>query len=107
MPVTQQPDVSERRDVGVRGRSARASKIGSEVHASACFRNRILVLDNDISEEMTRQLSALALKTEHCPLKTPPQADMQIPNSKNADERALRERQESAGLLEQRLVSFG
>ena len=118
MKRIRQLEVSKHRIDGDRGSYARFTKIVAGVHASACFNARNLVFDHGLNEqEQCRSGSrltdlpssggSLTYKTEHYQRKTPPQAEIQIPSSKNANKRALRERKKSAGLLEQRLVSFG
>ena len=92
MMRTRQPDLFKRRVDGVRGRYARQSQSCTEMPASASFGAFHLVFDHGLNEGTALPLSALALKTEHCHLKTRPQAEMQIPRSRNAGESTLRER---------------
>ena len=118
MKWTRQLKVSKRRVDGGCGAYARVWKIAPVAHASTCFVVLSLVFDHGLHEqEQCRSGSrltdlpssggSLTYKTEHYQLKTPPQAEIQIPSRKNAHKRALRQRWKSAGLLEQRLVSFG
>ena len=107
MKRTRQLEVFKRRIDGARGRSALTPKIVTRVPALTCFDTLSLNFDHGLNDRMLSQPPAPVLKTEHCQLKTGSSLPKQIPSRKNAGKNVLREQEKSAGLPEQRLVSFG